>query len=127
MNTPRRNLDETLSPSQVVQMEKICTSFETCWKAGQRPRIEEYLGDAAGPERARLMRPLRFGATFRPGCKLCRPAIARLPLYWRSGMPPSGWPRRSAFHRRGCISCGRSSVKAGTAFMAKKKLRLREY
>ena len=33
------------------RIDRVCDRFEAAWKAGRRPRIEEYLGEAAGPER----------------------------------------------------------------------------
>jgi serine/threonine protein kinase len=44
------------SPGDLV--DEICAHFEAAWGAGQRPRIEECLGDAAEPKRPELLRQL---------------------------------------------------------------------
>jgi serine/threonine protein kinase len=47
--------DWSLSPSQAEYVDRVCSGFETAWKAvsagGQRPPIEQYLADA--PDRVR--------------------------------------------------------------------------
>jgi tRNA A-37 threonylcarbamoyl transferase component Bud32 len=40
------------------RLNVVCNRFEMAWKAGQRPRIEDYLGDAPEPERAVLLHEL---------------------------------------------------------------------
>ena len=50
--------NDSLSPSQIARVEKVCDRFEAAWKAGLRPRIEDYLGEAADPERAALWHEL---------------------------------------------------------------------
>jgi serine/threonine-protein kinase len=40
------------------QVNAACESFELAWKEGQRPRIEDYLGDTPEPERSALLREL---------------------------------------------------------------------
>jgi tetratricopeptide (TPR) repeat protein len=49
---------KTLSPSRVVHVEEVCDRFEAAWKAGERPRIEGYLGGTSEPERSALLREL---------------------------------------------------------------------
>jgi WD40 repeat protein/serine/threonine protein kinase len=39
-------------------VDRACDCFEAAWKAGGRPRIEDHLDEAAGPERAALLREL---------------------------------------------------------------------
>jgi WD40 repeat protein/tRNA A-37 threonylcarbamoyl transferase component Bud32/Flp pilus assembly protein TadD len=46
------------SPSLAARVDGVCDRFEAAWQAGQRPRIEDYLGDAPEPERAALVRHL---------------------------------------------------------------------
>src|SRR5438128_11183108 len=49
-----------------LHLEKICTRFEDACKAGQAPRIEEYLGDTGQPERCVLLQELlRLELTYR--------------------------------------------------------------
>jgi serine/threonine-protein kinase len=68
-------VDESLPLSVLQRMAEACDRFEDAWKAGQRPRIEEYLRDSTGPERTALLRlflgvelhhRLRLGETPRP-------------------------------------------------------------
>jgi serine/threonine protein kinase len=41
-----------------LRLENICARFEEACKAGQRPRIEDYLGDTPQPERSVLLQEL---------------------------------------------------------------------
>ena len=41
-----------LSIEQEARLDALCDRFEDAWKAGGRPRLEEYLADASEPERA---------------------------------------------------------------------------
>jgi serine/threonine protein kinase len=40
------------------RVNEACNRFELAWQAGGRPRVEDYLGDAAGAERGALLREL---------------------------------------------------------------------
>ena len=51
--------DESLPLSRYRHVDKICGQFEAESKAGRRPRVEDFLGDAAGLERSTLERELR--------------------------------------------------------------------
>lgn len=42
------------------RIESVCLEFEAAWKKGGTPRIEDYLGEAQGPERRELFRELLF-------------------------------------------------------------------
>src|SRR5438876_8113964 len=48
----------TLSPSEARHVDQACDRFEAAWRAGRRPRPEEYLDTAAGPVRSALLRQL---------------------------------------------------------------------
>src|SRR5262249_22918075 len=48
--------DESLSASALERVDRLCDAFEDAWQQGQRPRIEDYLGDASGVERDALLR-----------------------------------------------------------------------
>src|SRR5262245_14868110 len=39
-------------------IDVIATPFDRAWRAGQRPRIEDYLADISEPRRARLLEEL---------------------------------------------------------------------
>ena len=60
MSEPPPSGEETLSPSLQQYMDEACDRFEVAWKAGQLPRIEDYLGEASGPLRTALLRELIF-------------------------------------------------------------------
>jgi formylglycine-generating enzyme required for sulfatase activity len=49
---------EALSESLARRVDQVCNRFEAAWKAGTPPRLEDFLGDAPGPERAALLREL---------------------------------------------------------------------
>src|SRR5215470_17105702 len=48
--------------SLLIRLDEVCDQFEAAWKAaestGQRPRLEDYLGDVPEPERAAVLREL---------------------------------------------------------------------
>jgi formylglycine-generating enzyme required for sulfatase activity/tRNA A-37 threonylcarbamoyl transferase component Bud32 len=48
----------TLPPDLAREVDRLCTLFEADWKKGGRPRIEDYLGNAAEPKRSALLREL---------------------------------------------------------------------
>src|SRR6266851_1454818 len=54
----KRTRDETLPPDLALKVDAACDRFEAEWRAGGRPSIEEYLGEAVEPERAALLRQL---------------------------------------------------------------------
>jgi hypothetical protein len=41
-----------------MRIDEVCLRFEAAWQEGYTPRLEDYLGDAAGEERAALLRQL---------------------------------------------------------------------
>jgi tetratricopeptide (TPR) repeat protein len=47
-----------LSPAEARHIDQACDRFEVAWKAGQRPRLEDYLGPAEDPVRPALLRQL---------------------------------------------------------------------
>src|SRR4051812_6094634 len=47
-----------LSSAMVECIEEVCDRFEAAWKAGQGPRIEDFLGDTPEPGRSALLREL---------------------------------------------------------------------
>src|SRR5262249_39819735 len=48
----------TLPPGLAERVDRVCDRFEAAWKAGHRPRVEDYLIDTPEPERAALLREL---------------------------------------------------------------------
>ena len=55
---PSTRLDGALSVAGALRVDEACDRFEDAWKAGQRPRLEDFLGDAKGAEREALLRGL---------------------------------------------------------------------
>jgi serine/threonine protein kinase len=49
---------ESLPLTLAVRLDKVCDRFERAWKAGQRPRVEDYLANAPEGERRELLRRL---------------------------------------------------------------------
>jgi serine/threonine protein kinase len=49
---------ESLPLSLEKRIDEACDRFEKAWRAGQRPRIEEYLAGATGPDFPALLREL---------------------------------------------------------------------
>jgi serine/threonine protein kinase len=45
-------------PEQARQVGQACNAFEAAWQTGQRPRIEDHLGDLPEPARTALLREL---------------------------------------------------------------------
>jgi serine/threonine protein kinase/ABC-type branched-subunit amino acid transport system substrate-binding protein len=58
MNEAHGPGEEMLPPSLAARVDAACDRFEAAWQAGQRPRVEDYLGDAPEPERSVLLRHL---------------------------------------------------------------------
>ena len=50
--------DPSLPLSQIERLVATCDRFEAAWRAGQRPRVEDYLGDLPDPDRPALLREL---------------------------------------------------------------------
>jgi serine/threonine protein kinase/WD40 repeat protein/tetratricopeptide (TPR) repeat protein len=50
--------EPTLPLSGARRVNEVCNRFELAWQAGQRPRIEDYLGDTPEPEQSDLVREL---------------------------------------------------------------------
>ena len=54
-----RQAERTALPLDVLdQIDRICDRFEATWQAGERPRIEDFLGQVADTYRAFLLRDL---------------------------------------------------------------------
>ena len=58
MNAGRPEESGSLPPTIVDRIDRVCDQFEAAWRAGQRPRIEDHLVEAVGPERSALLREL---------------------------------------------------------------------
>jgi hypothetical protein len=56
MSEPPASGDDSLSASALERVDRLCDAFEAAWQQGQRPRIEDYLGNASGEERDALLR-----------------------------------------------------------------------
>jgi hypothetical protein len=81
------------------QIDQVCDHFEAAWKAGQRPRIEDYLADTPEPGHGLLLCELVALETAwaqRPWPNTVA-AVAALPL----GGHPLG--KESLRPRNGCL------------------------
>jgi hypothetical protein len=58
MTSDPLNESDTLSLDAEVEVDEICLRFESAWKAGPRPAIEDFLTGAWGIERLALLREL---------------------------------------------------------------------
>ena len=88
--------NDSLSPSQITRVEEVCDRFEAAWKAGLRPRIEDYLSETADPECAVLWHELLVLEL----AYLCRQGERPTPedswrRFPRAGPPGRQGPRRS--------------------------------
>jgi len=50
--------DDQLPLTARARIDRVCLAFEDAWKAGERPRIEQYLEGTPKPERCALLREL---------------------------------------------------------------------
>lgn len=85
--------DEALPLAAKERIDKICLTFEDAWKAGEKPRVEQYLGDTAEPERTALFRELLLLESYYRGHGGAIPAgpsgeATRLVAERRPGSPP---------------------------------------
>jgi predicted Ser/Thr protein kinase len=78
----------------------VCNRFEAAWKAGQRPRIEDHLGEVAEPERPSLLREL---------------LAMELSLRRRGGETPAGEEYRKRFPEHAGLVQAVFDEKAGVA------------
>ena len=51
--------DQTLSVSNLLEIDKVCRQFEAAWRAGQTPKVEDYLGRLDETLRDELRRELQ--------------------------------------------------------------------
>jgi tetratricopeptide (TPR) repeat protein len=68
MNNASSLSNGLLSTAALRRVDDLCTRFEDLWRAGQRPRLEEFLNGTQGPERQELLRELlRLERHYRQG------------------------------------------------------------
>jgi len=58
MSRDLNSQDPSLPVPVLERIDRVCLEFEAAWKAGQAPKMEDYLGEAGGVERDRLLREL---------------------------------------------------------------------
>ena len=58
MKDLRSTVDEPMPPSVLERIDRVCERYEDAWQAGQRPCLDDYLGEAGEAERDRLLREL---------------------------------------------------------------------
>ncbi len=55
MSSGHSPVDDDLSPTQLIEINRVCDGFEAAWRAGRRPAAEDQLTGLAGPERSALL------------------------------------------------------------------------
>jgi serine/threonine protein kinase/tetratricopeptide (TPR) repeat protein len=58
MNGSQGNQNTAAHESMLERVDRICDAFEAAWQRGEKPRVEDYLGTAAEPERSKLLEEL---------------------------------------------------------------------
>ena len=58
MTVPSQSGTDSWTPALARRVDQVCTRFVAAGQSGARPRIEDYLGTAAGPERAAVLQEL---------------------------------------------------------------------
>ena len=81
-------MTSTLPPDMLERIDGVCDRFESACKAGQRPRVEDYVGGEGGAEREALVRELtrveehyrRRGLPATAVLRQCTPPAADRPM-----------------------------------------------
>ncbi len=58
MNPNEPLLTNTLSPTEVIEINRICDRLEADWRSGRRPTIEDLVASAKEPLRSALLKEL---------------------------------------------------------------------
>jgi WD40 repeat protein len=89
MSQPSRHGSDVQPPSSPQRWEEVCRQFERAWDQGRSPRIEDFLGQAAGDDLADLLRHLvrldircRLRRGLTPRSEDYRPRFAPLDPQW---------------------------------------------
>src|ERR1019366_1498948 len=53
-----KSILDDLSPTEMIHADQVCLRFEEAWKAGERPRVEDYLQGVPDTEKEFLLREL---------------------------------------------------------------------
>ena len=56
-NAGGQSSSDSLSVTQAEELDRACDRFEAAWRAGEHPRIEDHLGQAAEPLSSKLKMP----------------------------------------------------------------------
>jgi serine/threonine-protein kinase len=74
------------------QVDRLCDRFERAWRAGERPRIEDYLAEGpAGTQEALLWELVRLDLWYRQGAGE-EPAPEEYQRRFPGALDRSGWP-----------------------------------
>ena len=108
MSEPESTNREVLSPTILGRIESICNRFESEWRSDARPRIEDYWGEADGPDLLRELlvlelayrvkrhdhpKPADYHPRFAAHPKVIRAAFTMVPV--RTPSPARGAPASS--------------------------------
>src|SRR6516164_8201162 len=58
MRDVRPENEDSVPLALALRIDEVCNRYELAWKAQEEPRIDDYLGDWAEPERSALLREL---------------------------------------------------------------------
>jgi hypothetical protein len=77
---------DALPVSQLLKIDAICARFEAAWKAGEQPKVEDYLGTTPEPQRAELQHELeKVDAEYRLKAKAKAPPGSPTPAKPHAG------------------------------------------
>src|SRR5215475_4280578 len=58
MSNPTTDSQGQHSLATLKRLDEVCAAYETAWQAGEKPRLETYVGGAVEPDRTLLLREL---------------------------------------------------------------------
>src|SRR5262245_37714253 len=58
MSNPTTDSQGQHSLATLKRLDEVCAAYETAWQAGEKPRLETYLGAVVEPDRTLLLREL---------------------------------------------------------------------
>jgi hypothetical protein len=90
--------------SQAERVDAVCDRFETDWKAGKRPRVEDYLAAAPAPDREALRRALLAVEIELRGGGAAETSASR------SSVRSENWPLVSTVHPAGGDSASPAAI-----------------
>jgi len=113
---------EALPATMALRAERVCTRFEAAWRAGQQPRIEDFLAGAVGAVRTPLLHELveveveyRLGRGEAPSLE---EYLGRFPALEPSWLVETLGAPRSGSHREGGHAAASPTLARGATVAA---------